>query len=168
MTRKECIKWLKSLKTEIGKPEHQALWHYAEAVDTAIEALTQDSRNVTQESDLIKRSDAVLILSSEMYAEGHGTNLDDCVQEAKAWMAAAPSADRPTGEWVYRESNHVERIYLCSNCRNYEAWGETEKTPYCPNCGARMMGGDEYERCVEQMEHDIIYEPTYNQEDGSM
>ena len=29
-------------------------------------------------------------------------------------------------------------------------------------------GGDEYEKCVEQMEHDIMYEPTYNQDDGSM
>lgn len=29
-------------------------------------------------------------------------------------------------------------------------------------------GGDEYEKCVEQMEHDIMYEPTYNSEDGSM
>ena len=27
---------------------------------------------------------------------------------------------------------------------------------------------DEYERATEQMEHDNIYEPTYNQEDGSM
>ena len=28
--------------------------------------------------------------------------------------------------------------------------------------------GDEYERAVEQMEHDMLYEPTYNPEDGSM
>lgn len=29
-------------------------------------------------------------------------------------------------------------------------------------------GGDEYKKCVEQIEHDIMYEPTYNQDDGSM
>ena len=29
-------------------------------------------------------------------------------------------------------------------------------------------GGKEYEKYVEQMEHDIMYEPTYNPEDGSM
>ena len=46
MTREEAIKieetiikWLESLKAEIGKPEHSTLWHYAEAIDMAIEAL---------------------------------------------------------------------------------------------------------------------------------
>lgn len=57
-------------------------------------------------------------------------------------LKEALSADRPTGEWVECESNHIEKIYLCSNCKNYEAWGETEKTPYCPNCGAKMGGDD--------------------------
>ena len=33
MTREESIKWLKSLKAEIGKAEHRTLWHYAEAID---------------------------------------------------------------------------------------------------------------------------------------
>lgn len=49
---------------------------------------------------------------------------------------------RPTGEWVEQESDNIEKIYLCSNCENYEAWGETEKTPYCPNCGAKMFRKD--------------------------
>lgn len=41
---------------------------------------------------------------------------------------------------------------------------------FCPNCGARMKTADErdYERAIEQMQHDILYEPTYNPEDGSM
>ena len=42
MTREETIKWLKSLKAEIGKAEHRTLWHYAEAIDMAIEALQQE------------------------------------------------------------------------------------------------------------------------------
>lgn len=81
-----------------------------------------------------------------------------------------PSADRPTGKWVEHESDHIEKVYLCSNCEDYEAWGETEKTPYCPNCGARMEVDDirDYEAAVEQMEHDILYEPTYNPDGGSM
>ena len=41
MTREETIKWLESLKAEIGKSEHRTLWHYAEAIDMAIEALTE-------------------------------------------------------------------------------------------------------------------------------
>lgn len=39
MTREETVKWLESLKAEIGKSEHRTLWHYAEAIDMAIEAL---------------------------------------------------------------------------------------------------------------------------------
>lgn len=52
-------------------------------------------------------------------------------------IADTPSA-RPIGKWELLESEHVENVYLCSNCRNYEAWGETEKTPFCPHCGAWM------------------------------
>lgn len=52
-------------------------------------------------------------------------------------------ADRQTGKWELIESEHVENIYLCTHCRNYEAWGETEKTPYCPHCGAWMKGADD-------------------------
>lgn len=48
MTRKECIKWLKSLKTEIGKPEHQELWHYAEAIDKVMESLSADKVEVVR------------------------------------------------------------------------------------------------------------------------
>jgi hypothetical protein len=42
MTREETVKWLESLKSEIGKLEHRSLWHYAEAIDMAIEALSED------------------------------------------------------------------------------------------------------------------------------
>ena len=82
----------------------------------------------------------------------------------------APTVDRPTGKWELIESEHVENIYLCSHCRNYEAWGETEKTPYCSHCGADMReeADYEYEIASDQREHDILYEPTYNPEDGSM
>lgn len=47
------------------------------------------------------------------------------------------------GKWVEQKSDHVEKIYLCSNCKNYKAWGEMEKTLYCPNCGARMKSNNE-------------------------
>lgn len=41
----------------------------------------------------------------------------------------------------------------------------------CPNCGADMRTKEtdcDYERAVEQLEHDMLYEPTFNQDDGSM
>lgn len=39
MDTKDIIKWLDSLKSEIGKTEHVALWHYEEPLVIAIEAL---------------------------------------------------------------------------------------------------------------------------------
>ena len=45
------------------------------------------------------------------------------------------------GEWeLAGEQLHIEKVYICTACRNYEAWGEFEKTPYCPWCGAKMDG----------------------------
>ena len=59
------------------------------------------------------------------------------------WVPAADVAPVVHGRWIKNEKaseNHVEAIYVCSACQNWEAWGETEKTNYCPNCGARMDG----------------------------
>ena len=45
------------------------------------------------------------------------------------------------GEWVKDEEasmETLEAIYVCSACHNFEAWGETERYNYCPNCGAKM------------------------------
>ena len=56
-------------------------------------------------------------------------------------MPAADVVERKTGKWIKNEelsSNHVEPIFLCSNCNNFEAWGFNECYPYCPNCGADM------------------------------
>ena len=53
-------------------------------------------------------------------------------------------ASRPRGEWILQDNkHHIEKTYLCSNCENFEAWGESEKYNYCPNCGARMKGADD-------------------------
>lgn len=42
MTRKEAIKWLSNLKMDIGKTQHQELWHYEQAIDEIIEILEQE------------------------------------------------------------------------------------------------------------------------------
>ena len=68
-------------------------------------------------------------------------------EEIRAAITAlynAPTADVVEvvhGEWeLVEQEEHVEKVYICSACEDYEAWGEYEKTPYCPNCGARMDG----------------------------
>ncbi len=39
MSNVEIIRWLESLKSEIGKQNNHYLWNYEEAIDNAIEAL---------------------------------------------------------------------------------------------------------------------------------
>lgn len=42
MTCKENIKWLKSLKKELGQSQYQGLWHYEQALAKTIELLQSD------------------------------------------------------------------------------------------------------------------------------
>ena len=78
----------------------------------------------------------------------------DGVKNAERRIAAldlALSALRPVsreqvekvwrGEWRLNEEEskkHVEPIYVCTRCENFEAWGNTEKTNFCGYCGAPM------------------------------
>lgn len=41
------------------------------------------------------------------------------------------------GEWI-RSGGNKYPIYTCSECK----YPSSEKTNFCPNCGARMDGGD--------------------------
>ena len=52
-----------------------------------------------------------------------------------------PPAGPKKGKWVKDEdesAKHIEAIYFCSACHNFEAWGEAERYNFCPNCGADM------------------------------
>lgn len=65
--------------------------------------------------------------------------------DAVSLVGSMPSEQpkRKNGEWVKNEhesAKHVEAIYFCSSCHNFEAWGETERYNFCPNCGADMRG----------------------------
>lgn len=43
--------------------------------------------------------------------------------------------------WLY----YGAKQYVCSRCRNDKYWRKRDlhfKEPYCPNCGAKMDGGD--------------------------
>ena len=42
MTCKESIKWLESLKNELGQSQYQGLWHYEQALAETIELLQSD------------------------------------------------------------------------------------------------------------------------------
>lgn len=64
---------------------------------------------------------------------------------------------------------------ICSECGGYAPFYPMASTyhesNFCPDCGADMRIKEtdcDYERAVEQLEHDMLYEPTFNQDDGSM
>ena len=69
---------------------------------------------------------------------------DDALIGLQNALEEIPTADVVEvvhGEWVKDEEKSkklIESIYICSACHNFEAWGETEKYNYCPNCGAKM------------------------------
>lgn len=79
----------------------------------------------------------------DLFIEG-GSVFKSVLRSIKRLINNVPTADVVEvvhGEWeLAGEQFHIEKVYLCTACRNYEAWGEYEKTPYCPNCGAKMDG----------------------------
>lgn len=83
MTREEVVKWLESLKREIGKAENRTLWHYAESIDMAIETLSAEaSQNLAEPNKDLRGSDLI--------------SRQDAISEIDAWIHTADAAD---GGW---------------------------------------------------------------------
>ena len=74
---------------------------------------------------------------------------------------------------VHQIANYIQRTRRSTtdgliDLRVVETDRKTENSSEIPNnCEPQTDYGD-YERAVEQMQHDMRYEPTYNAEDGSM
>ena len=87
---------------------------------------------------------------------------------------AQPTIERKTGKWI--DMGDFVQCSACLGTRLKEVetvYGKAVwmKTAFCPMCGADMRTKEtdyDYERAIEQLEHDILYEPTFNQDDGSM
>lgn len=93
-----------------------------------------------------------------------GDMLDDVAD-----FPAADVIERKHGKWKRRiVDNGFNADWKCSEC-GYKVMSDFFDFNFCPNCGADMRGEDDgYEKAVEQMEYDMLYEPTYNPKDGSM
>ena len=82
------------------------------------------------------------------------------------------------GEWIYGEDEYGIDGYHCDQCGFFIPWDYTHKFidfikdyHWCPSCRTPMRTKKtdyDYERAVDQLEHDMLYEPTFNQDDGSM
>ena len=62
-------------------------------------------------------------------------------------VPAADVAPVVRGRWVIRfDGPYRRRRCYCSHCEKHNGVGgiaQNQEKPYCPNCGARMDGGDD-------------------------
>ena len=156
MTREDAIEHLKEWKEVISSGYRKAV------IDMAIEALKENNQSdslvrdevdACKESesklDLISRQDAIEAvvchiwhMPNEAYRQFNCENIvREVVEDA---IKRLPSAEAVQGEWI--DVDNYYRMATCSHCHKvtmFEKWGEyTKPYNFCPNCGARMRGGD--------------------------
>ena len=91
-------------------------------------------------NDLISRQKLLEELNG-LEPEGFGESIAGMVAIHK--IQEAPSVDATPvvyGRWVELPSMAPE--YECSECGQSYEWWEASEANYCPNCGAKMDGGD--------------------------
>ena len=88
--------------------------------------------------EYIKRESAIKSLLNDSPEQVSYSREDaaDCIR----YMDAADVAPVRHGRWIWNEEGEIdwEQLYRCSNCGNKEYW----ESNFCPNCGAKMDGGD--------------------------
>lgn len=97
--------------------------------------------------------------------EAYNDGIDE--QWKKIVNAPTIESERPKGRWIEYIPEHGK----CPFCGNQVDLLNGKANNFCGECGAYMRTKEtdcDYERAVEQLEHDMLYEPTFNQDDGSM
>ena len=161
------------------------------SLNMAIEALEQEpvvrckdcisKPNNTCEVDLISREDAMGAVQDHFNADGFKGYYDG--QKMMDRITALPSAEPKTGEWIpFNEKlprEHAQYLVCFESGECFVYWLKDsdwvrdmiEKEgaiAWMPLPMPYREGREDYELATEQMEHDVMYEPTYNSEDGSM
>ena len=80
------------------------------------------------------REEAIKILKAIRVYECYPKSASEETKEAIDMAIDALSADPVQGEWFYRWND-----FECSACGAFEK----NRSNFCPNCGARMDGGEE-------------------------
>ena len=96
-----------------------------------------------------------------------------CIREAPTVGA------QRTGKWIpYGDDWSAQSGVRCSEC-GFTTENKLHRFigrafAFCPNCGAKMEYEEmdeadfDYERAVVEFQHDVLYEPTFNPEGGSV
>lgn len=98
-------------------------------------------------SDLISRQDAIEAIASHDTTNGETVYFKG--KTVIGYLQDLPSAEPKTGKWIEEgrimDAGDADNI-LCSECGKYTLWSyyyPNEEVPrYCPNCGAKMEGGE--------------------------
>ena len=85
-------------------------------------------------SDLISRQAAIdsLLKVGDWYVGRGNDEAGRGVAQCQRVIYELPSAERPKGKWL--PYNIKDCLYYCSNCNALP----TNRTKFCPNCGAEM------------------------------
>ncbi len=159
MTKGEAVNWLINIMADIGKIEHQDLWHYEQALSEIRELLEaqpevlacgegelsaqpeQQSFSCGQDNDAISRQAAIDAIMGQPPEPHYPSWYAEQIKQMPT------IEERKTGRWVdaYRSKWDGTRYWFrqCDQCLYERGDCDTEKdTKYCPNCGAIMKEGE--------------------------
>lgn len=95
-------------------------------------------------SEYIRRNEAAVVVLSALVGKFYGFEIESVMEEVEAGFNALTAAtDTPVvhGEWVVTNPKEPEMpVYECSACNHVGC--VKAKLNYCPNCGAKMDGGE--------------------------
>lgn len=95
-------------------------------------------------SDLISRQAAIKAFYIQSDDDGWWVGT---AQDAETLLNGLPTAER-VGKWIEVENKWGGLEIRCSECGAHvprDEWGNAMQSAYCPNCGARMVEGEEDE-----------------------
>lgn len=91
-------------------------------------------------SDYIKRDDAIEAFDPQQRRDWYTPWIVETLKD----LPSADVAPVRHGRWVNRYKSDapptLKERWICSWCGNVQTYGATD---YCPNCGARMDGGND-------------------------
>lgn len=142
------------------KREIEKAQEYTEVVKNAAE-IAHNANVAAQVSDYIERQAALDAIEVCLERDAKNACLDLCVDDpdlsrcmarynvikaVRKLVEERPAAnvrEDVQGEWIFKQSYFGTDECNCSLCGQFLSTRIGERMPFCPNCGARMLGGEE-------------------------